>query len=79
MVWVRMPRARPFLGMDAAPFDGTAVEVRHGPGQEVVVAHWNRRLQGWLREDDPTHHVLHRVTEWRPVKLESRRQVQRSG
>jgi hypothetical protein len=63
-----MPRAASFLDMTTAPKDGTVIEVRHGPDQEVIRAEWSDQNQGWIRANDPHRKTLHRVTGWRPVK-----------
>lgn len=62
-----MARARPFLDMASAPLDGTTVEIRHGGRQDVALAYWNGRFQGWIRDDDPMLRVLQRATGWRLV------------
>jgi hypothetical protein len=48
--------------------DGTTIEVRRGPDQVVVRAHWSGQSQAFIRDDDPLRKTLHRVTGWRPVK-----------
>jgi hypothetical protein len=53
--------------MATAPRDGTDVEVRHGRDQQVVVAWWNRQLQGFIQAGNPLRYVLHMVTGWRPI------------
>lgn len=35
-----MPCVRPFHDMTTALRDGTTIEVRHGPRQEIVLAYW---------------------------------------
>ena len=68
-IWYRrLMRSSTFRDMKTAPLDGTTVEVRHGPDQEVVRAHWSGQGQAWTRADDPLRRALHRVTGWRPVK-----------
>ena len=62
-----MVRSAKFLDMASAPRDGTAIEVRHGPDQEVVRAEWSGQAQAWIRDDDPHRRTLHRVTGWRPI------------
>jgi len=62
-----MVRFAKFRDMVSAPRDGTAIEVCHGPQQEVVRAEWNAQAQSWIRDDDPHRRTLHRVTGWRPV------------
>ncbi len=57
-----------FLGMQSAPRDGTVIEVKHGPDQDVVRAVWSGQGQAWIHEDDPHRRALHRVAGWRPVK-----------
>ncbi len=58
-----------FRDMRSAPRDGgTVIEVRHGPGQEVVRAQWSGQGQAWVQVDDPHRKTLHQVTGWRPVK-----------
>jgi hypothetical protein len=54
--------------MDTAPKDGTVIEVRHGPDQEIVRAYWAGQNQAFVREDDPHRKSLHRVTGWREIK-----------
>jgi hypothetical protein len=61
-------RSTIFRDMRTAPKDGSVVEVRHGPDQEVVRAHWAAQNQAFVRTDDPHRKTLHRVTGWRPVK-----------
>jgi hypothetical protein len=61
-------RSRIFRDMRSAPTDGTTIEVRHGPDQEVILAPWSGQGQAWIRDDDPLRRALHRVTGWRPVK-----------
>ena len=62
-----MPRST-FRDMKTAPKDGTVIEVRHGPDQEIVRAVWSGQGQAWVREDDPLRRTLHRVTGWRAVE-----------
>ena len=62
-----MVRFAKFRDMASAPRDGTAIEVCHGPQQEVVRAEWNAQAQAWVREDDSHRRTLHRVTGWRPI------------
>jgi hypothetical protein len=57
-----------FRDMRAAPQNGTAVEVQHGPDQAVALARWSGQGQGWVRDDDPFHRSLHRVTGCRPLQ-----------
>jgi hypothetical protein len=57
-----------FRDMRSAPKDGTAIEVRYGPDQEIVRAVWSGQGQAWVQVDDPHRKTLHRVTGWRPVK-----------
>jgi hypothetical protein len=61
-----MPRSRPFQDINTAPRDGTAIEVNHGPKQEVVRAYWAGQNQAFVRDDEPDRKTLHRVTAWRP-------------
>jgi hypothetical protein len=61
-------RSSIFRDMRSAPQDGTVIEVKHGPDQEVVRAVWSGQSQAWIREDDPLRKTLHRVTGWRPAK-----------
>jgi hypothetical protein len=61
-------RSRLFRDMRSAPQDGTVIEVKHGPDQEVVRAQWAGQSQAWIREDDPLRRTLHRVSVWRPAK-----------
>jgi hypothetical protein len=53
--------------MTTAPPDGSLIEVRHGPDQEIVLARWFAQTQAWIRADDPYRWTLHRVTGWRPA------------
>jgi len=68
MVCGAMPRTRPFRPIETAPRDGSVIEVRHGPDQEVVKAYWAGQNQAFVRDDDPDRRSLHRVTGWWPVK-----------
>jgi hypothetical protein len=43
-----------FLDM-ICPADGTVVEVRHGPDQEVVRAYWAAQNQAFVRADLSAH------------------------
>ena len=56
-----------FRDIKTAPKDGTVIEVRHGPDQEIVRAEWSGQGQAWVREDDPLRRTLHKVTGWRPM------------
>jgi hypothetical protein len=56
-----------FRDISFAPKDGTVIEVRHGPTQEIVRAEWAAQTQAWILKDDPLRRTLHQVTEWRPV------------
>jgi hypothetical protein len=58
---------RSFRDMKIAPRDGTTIEVRHWRKQEIVRTRWSGQEQCWVREDDPQHRLLHRVSGWRPV------------
>lgn len=58
----------PFRPIESAPRDGTVIEVRHGPAQEIVRALWSGQAQGWIREDDPLRRTLHGVSVWRVVR-----------
>jgi hypothetical protein len=60
-------RSRIFRDMRSAPTDGSSIEVRHGPDQEIVQAHWAGQNQAFIRDDDPLRRTLHRVTGWRPI------------
>jgi hypothetical protein len=63
-----MPRrTAAFRDLRTAPRDGTAIEIKHGPAQEVVRARWSGQGQAWVRVGDPLRRALHRVTGWRPV------------
>ena len=62
-----MRRSSHFFDIKLAPHDGTPIEVRHGPGQEVVLAEWSGQAQAWIRVDDPQRKTLHQVTGWRPA------------
>ena len=57
-----------FRDIKSAPKDGTVIEVRHGPDQEIVRAEWSGQLQAWVCEDDLLCQTLHKVTGWRPAK-----------
>jgi len=61
-----MPSFR-FYDMTTAPRDGTTVEVRHGPDQEIVRAYWSGQEQNWIREDTADRRALNWVTSWRPA------------
>ncbi|HXE18654.1 MAG TPA: hypothetical protein VN629_03515 [Castellaniella sp.] len=54
--------------MTTAPRDGTTIEVRHGPQQELVRAHWSGQIEAFIADDDPDRRALHRVTGWRPTQ-----------
>jgi hypothetical protein len=60
-----------FRDMRSAPQDGTAVEVQHGPGNLMALARWRWQSKVWVRYGDPHCSILHRVTGWRPVDIES--------
>ena len=60
-------RRRIFSDMTMAPRDGSLIEVRHGPNQEIVLARWSGQGQAFVRDDDPNRKALHRVTAWRPA------------
>jgi hypothetical protein len=62
-----MPRRDAFHDLQSAPRDGTAIEIKHGPAQEVVCARWSGQGHAWVRVGDPLPRALHRVTGWRPV------------
>jgi hypothetical protein len=53
--------------MQTAPRDGTSIEIKHGPQQEIVLARWSRQAQAWVKTYDPEHKTLHRVAGWRPA------------
>ena len=57
-----MPRNPLLRDMVSAPRDGTTIEVRHGPKQELVLAHWSGQIQAFIADDDPLRRALHRVT-----------------
>ena len=63
-------RSTIFRDMRSAPQDGTVVEVRHGPDQEIARAEWSGQNQAWVRADDTQRKTLHRVTGWRPMGQE---------
>jgi hypothetical protein len=44
--------------MRAAPQNGTAVKVQHGPDQAVALARWSGQGQGWVRDDESGMPVL---------------------
>jgi hypothetical protein len=56
-----------FRDLRSAPRDGTAIEVKHGPQQEIVLARWSGQSQSWTKVHDPERRTLHRVTGWRPA------------
>jgi hypothetical protein len=60
-------KGKTFRDIKSAPRDGTVIEVRHGPDQEIVRAEWSGQGQAWVREDDPLRRTLHKVASWRPV------------
>jgi hypothetical protein len=60
-------RKKLFSDMTMAPRDGSLIEVRHGPDQEIVLARWSGQGQAFVRDDDPNRKTLHRVTAWRPA------------
>ncbi len=62
-----MRRSAPFRDLMSAPFDGTVVELRLGPDQEVVRAEWSGQGQAWIRDGDALRRALRQVTGWRPV------------
>src|ERR1700689_5189366 len=62
-----MPRRDAFRDLQSAPRDSTAIEIKHGPAQEVVCARWSGQGQAWVRIGDPLRQALHRVTGWRPA------------
>jgi hypothetical protein len=56
-----------FRDINSAPPDGSLIEIKHGPDQEVVLARWSGQGQTFLRDDDPPRKSLHRVSVWRPA------------
>ena len=63
------PRSSRLLrDMATAPRDGTAIEVKHGIHQQIVRAVWSEQNQAFVREDDPYHRTLQRVTGWRLIR-----------
>ncbi len=62
-----MSQTAVFHDMKIAPLEGTAVEVRHGADQMIVVARWAGQNQAWVRDDDTDRRSLHLVIGWRPV------------
>jgi hypothetical protein len=63
-----MPRNPLLRDMTTAPRDGTTIEVRHGPRQEIVLAYWSGQIEAFVADDDPHRRALHRVSGWRPAK-----------
>jgi hypothetical protein len=63
-----MARELPFQEMAMAPRDGTPVQVRHGPTQDIVLANWCEERQAWIATNDPAAKPLHNVRVWRPVQ-----------
>jgi hypothetical protein len=62
-------RSLTFRDMRSAPQDGTAVDVVHGPENNLVaLARWRWQSKAWVRYDDCS--ILHSVTGWRPVNIE---------
>ncbi len=57
-----------FHDMSTALKDGTSIEVKQGPKQEIVVAECSEQVQDWILADDPHRKMLHWVTGWRRVK-----------
>ena len=53
--------------MATAPRDGSLIEVRYGPQEEIVLAYWIGQTQAFVCDDDPNRKPLHRVTAWRPA------------
>lgn len=60
-------RSRIFRDMRSAPRDGSAIEVKHGLQQEIVLARWSGQSQSWIKVHDPDRRTLHQVTAWRPA------------
>jgi hypothetical protein len=65
MTKTEKPLPRPFKRLAAAPLDGSMIEVLCGPQQQVVLARWSAQNQAFVRDDDPYHIPLMRVTAWR--------------
>ncbi len=65
MIIAKKPLSRPFKRLAAAPLDGSLIEVLCGPQQKVVLARWSAQNQAFVRDDDPYHVPLMRVTAWR--------------
>jgi hypothetical protein len=63
-----MPRTKPLRDMASAPRDGTVVEVRHGPEQQILRAVWAGQNQAFVAADDENQKTLRRVIGWRPCK-----------
>lgn len=66
MIACIMRRRSAFREMDTAPRDGSLVEVRHGPDQDIVLAYWSEHGQAYIRDDDPRQQPLHLIVGWRP-------------
>jgi hypothetical protein len=62
-----MVRELLFREMTTAPKDGTPIEVRHGPIQEIALASWSEQNQAWIRANDPSPKTLQSVRVWRPA------------
>ena len=59
---------RPFLDMESAPRDGSIIEVKSGPWDEVVLAHWAALENAFVPDNDPRKRGLSEATGWRPVR-----------
>jgi aminoglycoside phosphotransferase (APT) family kinase protein len=62
-------RSRTFRDLRSAPRDGSAVEFKHGPAREVVLARWSGQTKAWVKVGDPQRQALDRVTSWRPAPV----------
>ena len=62
------PRDRPFLDMESAPRDGSIIEVKYGPWDEVVLAHWAALENAFVRDNEALRRVLFDATGWRPAR-----------
>jgi hypothetical protein len=63
-----MARELPFQEMTMAPKDGTPIQVRHEPTQDIVLANWSEQHRAWIATNDPSGRPLHSVRVWRPTQ-----------